>query len=240
MTPRQAAVSLLLLVLASAGTVQLVDPTLDEQRPATVDFTDPPAQVAADSAGRLEHVDYAYRIDLADDPDGPWEQLRVVWIEHSDREYRKVGPLGESGVVIYANDAVVFARPGEDAAWRMGYVPEVTYPAPTLTQPYNITLLRRGRATVVRENSTDLIIESRTMALKVIPTSSGRSRLHIDKQRKLVVWALFEYDVGENRTEFLRYRLIESHSMVERPSKLNLTPSELFWDILSGPVFRLE
>lgn len=240
MTPRQAAVSLLLLVLASAGTVQLVDPPLDEQRPATVDFTDPPAQVAADSASRLEHVDYAYRIDLADDPDGPWEQLRVVWIEHSDREYRKVGPLGESGVVIYANDAVVFARPGEDAAWRMGYVPEATYPAPTITQPYNLTVLRQGRASVVRENSTDLIIESRTMPLKVVPTSSGRAIVHMDKQRMLVVQAVFAYDVGESRKEFLRFRLVETRTTVDRPSKLHMTPTEVFWDLLSGPVFSVE
>ena len=50
--------------------------------------------------------------------------------------------------------------------------------------------------------------------------------------------AIVEYDVGSGRKEYLRFQLLATDASVRRPADLDLTATELLWDLVGGPLFR--
>lgn len=238
MTPRRALAAALLVLLFAVGGVQLLDPTFHEPRPPEVDFSEPPAQVAADSAARLEYVDYAYRIDLAKDRDGPWEQLRVVWIERSDREYRKVGPLGERGVVTYGTESAVYVRAGANGTWRFVFHPDVVYPVRTLSQPFLVHRIERANTTVLTDNESVFVVRIEANPMKFVDALSGNATITVNKTDRTIETVLASYDTGPTGIRYARFRRITVQVDVRRPSTLEPSLRAVGWDLLRGPLFR--
>lgn len=235
------AVALAALALTGAivvGSVQLADPRLGDEAPPEVDFSAAPSVVAADAATRLEHVDYAYRLDLADDRDGPWEQVRVAWIDQTDHQYRKVGPLGNRGVVIYGNDAGAFVRPGLDGSWRFAAHPDVAYPVETLSQPFVVDRIATAGAVVVAENRSIVVIRLDSNPLKIVEQYPGNATLYVRKDDAVIVTVLVTYDTGPSGVRYLRFQLADTSPAVERPADLGSSPREFGWDLIRGPLFR--
>lgn len=239
MTSSRVALTVLGVVLFAAGGVQLLDPVFGERPTPEVDFSEPPAEVAADSAERFEHVDYAYRIDIADNRSGPWEQFSSVKVDHTRRRYRMLGPLGFEGTHIFGNDAVTFARPGPDETWRVGYVPETTYPAPVITQPFSVSHIRGAKGVIVMETDSSVVIRLDVNPLKLVDEYPGSIVLHVDKRANVVEKAFVSYEVGPDRARTARFEVVDTGTTVERPDDLSISPREVFWDALRGPLFSV-
>lgn len=238
MASLRAPLAVLGVVLLAVGGVQLLDPVLDERPAPEVDFSEPPAEVAADSAARFEHVDYAYRIDVADNRSGPWEQVRVARIEHSDREYYKSGPLGSRGVVIYGTDAAAFVRPGSDGVWRFAAHPDVVYPVRTLSQPFLVDKIGTSGASMIADNRSMLVVRLDSNPLKIAERFPGNATIYVSKTNGTVVKTVVSYDSGRSRISYFRFRLIGTEPAVERPDDLGTSSLEIGWDLLRGPLFR--
>lgn len=238
MSARRTLAAVALALLVAAAGVQLLDPAFDERRPPEVDFSEPPAQVAADSATRLEYVDYAYRIDLARDRDGPWEQLRVVCIEHSDREYRKVGPLGRRGVALYGTDSAAFVRPGADGEWRFVSRPEVMYPVRMLSQPFLLDRIEYSSTDVVVDNASMLVVQIDSNPMKFVKSYSGNATVFVNKSDGTIDKVLAEYDTGPTGIRYARFERTTDEPAVSRPNSLGPSLREVLWDLLRGPLFR--
>lgn len=238
MTPRSASVAIVLALLLAVGAVQLLDPVVGERHPPAVDFSEPPAEVAADSAARLAFVDYSYRIDIADNRSGPWEQVRVARIEHSDREYRKAGPLGNRGVVIYGTDAAAFARPGSGGDWQLSGHPDTVYPVPALSQPFLVERIRASNASVEAENRSVFVVRIDSNPLKLASVYQGNATVYVNKTDRTLEKVLVPYDSGPRRVSYLRFTLTGTEPTVERPDGLAVSTWELGWDLLRGPLFK--
>jgi hypothetical protein len=77
---RQVAAVVLVALVVSGVWVRLADPAALRGSPPTVDPSDPPADVVADSVERLEYVDYTYRVEPGRSRD------QVTKVDNTDRE----------------------------------------------------------------------------------------------------------------------------------------------------------
>lgn len=239
MRTRTAAAVAVVALLLVAASVQLADPQFGERTPPEVDFTEPPAAVAADAATQFEYVDYAYRIDFARNRSGPWRQVRTMQVDHSDREYYKTGPAGDGGVVLYGSDSVAFVRPTPDSAWRVTFLRDVIYPVKHVSQPLMPHRIRDSNATVVSENHSSAVISVDVHPLKVASYLPGNATLSIDKQTGLIDTAEVAYDNDRTGTNYLRFSLTETGTQVDRPDDIPFSFQEFVWDLLRGPLVNL-
>lgn len=235
---RRVPVAVAALLVLTAGGVQLADLPIDDPSPPRVDFTEPPAQVAADSAARFSAVDYAYRLDIADDPKGPWQQVRVARISHDDRRYRKAGPLGNRGMVLFGNDAIAFARAGRSNRWKPVTRPATAYPVPAVSQPFLVDKIERAPASVAAQNQSMVVIDIDTVSLKFADGLQGNATLFIDKGSGAISHAIVAVRVSPQRVRYLRFQLTDTDPVVTRPETIPLSPRELLWDVLRGPLFE--
>lgn len=224
----------LLLALVS---VQVVDPRVEDRQPPEVDFSDPPAEVAADAAERFEYVDYAYRLDFAYSRDDQWEQMRWMAVDHSDREYYKEGPSGNSGVVIYGTESVTYVRPGNNADWRVMGMREILYPVSVISQPFLPGRIRNSQASISHQNSTSTVVSLDVHPVKVAPQYTGNATLYIDRKSGLILRASIIYETP-NGLRFLRFYLTDSNIDLERPEDAT-SAKEILWDVARGPIVDL-
>lgn len=233
---RSALVTVTIISLILFAAVQIWDPDLATIGPQDVDFSRPPADVAAHSAAQYGHLDYAYRLDIAEDRNGPWKPVRKVAISHTDQRYWKSGPLGPRGVVIYGTDALTFLRPGESASWRISYSADAVYPAPSITQPFLVESIATSNASIMHENDSLLVIEIDSNPLKITSMYPGHATIYVDKRSGRIEEALVSYTTESNNNRFLRFHEIQDGPTAQPPADATIRSIEIFWDLLRGPL----
>ena len=227
--------AVLFLIVAS---IQLADPQLGEREPPEVDFTEPPAEVAADAATQFEYVDYAYRIEVSDNRSGEWRQFIGTWVDHSNRRFRSEGPRGDCGAVIYSTDAISYVRPGPDEHWRVTGTAGTEYPARRVTQPFLPDSIRQANISVVSQDASTITVEANINPMKFEEYYPANSTLLINKSSGLVESVVVTID-GISRTYYLRFQQTETNITVERPDAIPFYPRAVFWDLVRGPLFGL-
>jgi len=240
MERRVAIAGAVVLLLSAVIVVQLLDPQFGEREPPEVDFSEPPNEVAADAAAQFEYVDYAYRVDIKYDESEEWRQWSVTHVDHSNRTYRKVGPGGEQEEVLYGTTAAGFVRHDIGEDWqvigRTGFV----YPVPYLTQPIYVEQLREADASILAENLSTIEIQVNVNPLKIEGDYPGNSTLIINKRTSMIENVHIKYNPNQMGTQYLRLQVTETGTTVKRPEELSFSPSEIFWDLARGPLFRIE
>lgn len=231
-------VGAVLFILSVVG-VQLTDPDFDSRETPTIDFSEPPAEVVADSAKQFEYIDYAYRIDVRNQRSSSWRQVRTMRVDHSDNEFLKTGPVGRQGIILYGTDAVTFVRPAWDASWRVTPVPEVIYPARDISQPFIIDRLRSADATILSDNTSMLIVRLNVHSMKIASYLPGNSTIVINKRSGFIEKATVVYHHDRTKAMVLKFRLTSTDVDVVRPREIPFSPREVVWDLLRGPVFEL-
>lgn len=237
---RRRLVSMAAILLAVAVVIQVADPAFGDQTPPPVDFTDPAAEVVADSAVRFSFVDHAYRLDIADEPSGPWEPFLVYFVDNSNRRYRSFGPTGQDGTQIYANDAAIFGRAGNDGHWRVGVLTKATYPAPEVIQPFRTEEFAGTNSSRLVDNSTWLVVRFDAILVKHVDPYPGKTTIFVNKQTELIHRAIVSYEVGEDRRRYVRFTLTDTDVDIDRPPDIPYTFQEFMGDLIQGPVFDLS
>lgn len=239
MERRTALVVTMIVLLFSAVLIQLADPQFVERTPPEVDYSEPPAEVAADAATQFEYMDYAYRIDFRRNQSDEWRQVRTMKVDHTDREYYKTGPNGEKGVVIYGTDAITFVRSGKENPWRVTAVSSTVYPAHPITQPFRPDVIRNSKAERISENSSRILIKIQAHPIKLAEYSNGSAILSINKEIGVVEWAQISYNPSPSETLYLHFYLTSTDSNVNRPEAIDISIRELILDIVRGPIVNI-
>jgi len=228
------------LLLVAAGAIQLADPQFGDRRPPSVDFSEPPAQVAADAATQFEYVDYAYRIDFRQNRSGEWRQVRTMRVDNTDHEFYKTGPIGEKGVVLYGTDAVTFVRPSEGARWRVTFLREVLYNPHLIAQPFLVNRLSGSNASIISTNRSQYVVRINLHLLKVARELPGNTTLYINKTSGRIDYAEVVYHPKPSQTLYLRFQLTGTRIDVKRPPRIPFSFREVFWDLMRGPLVNLS
>ena len=237
MERRRGAIAIVILLLVSVVVIQLTDPQFDERTPPEVDFSEPPNEIAADTATRFEYVNYAYKIELSNNESGLWRHIRTVEIDHTDREYYKLGPAGEDGIVLYGTDAVTFIRPGIESAWRVTPIDETVYSPSTISQPFLPERMRTSEATIISENKSFLVIKLQSHSLNVAEHFPGNSTIYVNKDEGLITRAYVTYRTPTSGDRHLRFGVNKTNVSLNRPEDIRFSLTEFVWDLLRGPVF---
>ena len=227
------------LLLGAFVVVQIVDPRLGERTPPEVNFSEPPNEVAADSAAQFKYVDYTYRIDFRRNRSEEWRQVRTMKVDHTDREYYKTGPAGERGLVLYGTDAVAFMRPTPNSSWRTTFYREVVYHPSTTGVPFLIDRMRSSDASIISQDRSTVMIRVETHPLNVARELPGNATLRINRETGLIESANVTYKPQPSQTLYLQFRLTETDTDVRRPKGVRFSVMELILDLFRGPVVNL-
>lgn len=239
MERRTAMVVTVTFLLFSFVIIQLADPQFGQRTPPEVDYSEPPAEVAAGAATQFEYMDYAYRIDFRRNHSDEWRQVRTMKIDHSDREYYKTGPNGENGVVVYGTDAIAFVKSGKGTPWRATADSSAVYPARTITQPFRPDIIRNSKAERISENSSSVLIKIHSHPIKIAQYSRGTAILSINKDANVIEWGRISYSPSSSETLHLYFRLTSTGSNVDRPETIALSIREFILDVVRGPIVNL-
>lgn len=240
MERRVAVVGAVLVLLSAIVVVQVLDPQFGERTPPEVNFSEPPNEVAADAAKQFEYVDYAYRVDMKYNGSDGWRQWGVAWVDHSNQSFRKVGPGGEREEVLYGTTSAGFVRPTVDEGWIVVGRPAFVYPAKSVTQPTYGKRLSEANAYVVDENPSTITIQTEINPVKAIGHYPGTAKLVVNKSSGLIDSIHVVYEPGRYGTQYLRLQVVEKGTSVHRPDGIGLSSKEIFWDLVRGPLFRID
>lgn len=239
MNRRRSALAAAIVVLGIVVGIQLADPRIGGGSPPAVNYSDPPSKIATDAARQFDYIDYAYRLDFSRNRSGDWHRIRMLRVDHSDREYYQEGPLGQDGVVLYGTDAVTFVRPGQSSSWRVTFLRDVTFLAATRSEPFSEHELRNAKARIVGQNATMIIIKADVQPTKVAKGAPGTTTFYINKRSGIIQYATATYHPANNESLYLRFTLIDTNIDVKRPRGIPFSPRELLWDVLRGPIVDL-
>jgi len=240
MERRLAIAGAIVLLLSAVVVVQMLDPQFEERTPPEVDFSEPPNEVAADAAEQFEYVDYAYRVDVKYNGSDGWRQLVVTQVDHTQRAYRSVGPGGEDETVIYGTTTTAFVRPTAGEEWSVVGKPELVYPVKRLTQPIFVGRIRADKANIVSEGRSTVTIRVDVNPMKIEGGLPGNASIVVNKDTGMIESVHVAYEPPEMETRYLRLKVTEKGTNVARPEAIGLSLSEAFWDLLRGPLFRID
>jgi hypothetical protein len=101
-------------------------------------------------------------------------------------------------------------------------------------------MLRETEAHVVMANSSTLTIYDDVNPAKIDGNVPGNATIVVNKNTGMVEMFRVKYNLNQTRTTYHRFKVTETGSSVERPEGIGFFPSEVFWDLLRGPLFRIE
>lgn len=226
-----------LVILAVVAGIQLADPHVGtDPDPPEVDFSDSPAEVAADSAAQFGSMDYTYRLSFRDDPGDAWRQVWEVHVDRSDREFYEKGPFGENGTHLYATESTGYFRVAPGTAWR--FTSRITYPPTPADQPFLAERLRNATTRVKSDNSSHLVVDIDVHPLNTAAYLPGNATLIIEKRTGRIERAYVVYNT-QGDPKYLRFEFLEAGTDVHRPAGLPVSIQTMFWDLVRGPLFTL-
>lgn len=233
------------VVIVVAG-IQLSDPIQPKDPPTTaVDVDAPAADIAKTAIRRSRASDYQFVHNRTYESDSYSWTNRTLTVENSDHEFLLEETLSGGRARAYGNDAAGYVQQHPRAEWKLR--PNQRYisgrnvlASPTVLADANITVQAVTDTTVVVVVRETAVANALVAPGFLNPTAdSATVRLTIrraDGRITTIHRSAADTSPAINWTDTgtLRYG-----ASVTRPAGVGLRPTELIWDVLRGPLFRV-